>query len=466
MALQSRSVYFALGAASVWALPLVYRALVDALSSEKFSENGDKSASASTSASSPACPHDHQSESFNAKPQIMDAVNLDLRMIRKAEGVIRYRTSGITIVIERCTNDWNYSAILRTSEALGIQNVFIVDPPVVTVDPDEETEADQDERKSHGKAPPAALTKEEQENRRAHHLFAQNATAWLTITNFSSTQECIDALLAAGHTIWATDLSQEAVPLTIPDLIEAKSWPIFPNKLALVFGTEAVGVSQLFLQQAHRRVYLPLYGFADSLNLSVATALVVFAVLQMEPRYVSHMSEEERHMLRSAWFPKLAQQRLLTGSQKKRRNKLISLIEGCKKLEEKQRRYEQNGSGAADQVVFPLTSEQIEKLGKLSQLQQELQELETATKYHDGSRQAVEQWIQSPPDPLTDLRRIDQHRICFVGKNTKSYFKEAWDGLAATTTKHAGSLSEHFGSTAAMFRERARANGTSDVRET
>ena len=52
---------------------------------------------------------------------VMDNPNLDQRMLRKAEGALQKRTSRITIVVERCTNDFNYSAILRTAEALGIQ---------------------------------------------------------------------------------------------------------------------------------------------------------------------------------------------------------------------------------------------------------------------------------------------------------------------------------------------------------
>ena len=52
---------------------------------------------------------------------VMDNPNLDQRMLRKAEGALQKRTSRIAIVVERCTNDFNYSAILRTAEALGIQ---------------------------------------------------------------------------------------------------------------------------------------------------------------------------------------------------------------------------------------------------------------------------------------------------------------------------------------------------------
>lgn len=49
---------------------------------------------------------------------LLDSPQLDLRLIRKAEAVIRLRSGNLTVVIERSTNSWNYSACLRTAEAL------------------------------------------------------------------------------------------------------------------------------------------------------------------------------------------------------------------------------------------------------------------------------------------------------------------------------------------------------------
>ena len=74
------------------------------------------------------------------------------------------------------------------------------------------------------------------EQRKSHHLFAKRAAEWLTVREFSSTRECIEELRETGHVIWATDLSQEAVCLTKEGLRRD-----FPRKLAIVFGTEAVG---------------------------------------------------------------------------------------------------------------------------------------------------------------------------------------------------------------------------------
>jgi hypothetical protein len=61
----------------------------------------------------------------------LDSCELDQRMIRKAEGAILNRTSRLIVVVERCTNDHNYSAILRTVEALGVQHVYIIAPQCI-----------------------------------------------------------------------------------------------------------------------------------------------------------------------------------------------------------------------------------------------------------------------------------------------------------------------------------------------
>ena len=99
--------------------------------------------------------------------------------------------------------------------------------------------------------------------------------------------------------IWATDLSQQAVCL---DEVEAP----LPPKLAIVMGTESTGVSLEFLNAAHKRIYLPLRGFADSLNLSVAAALVMQHLFWIDPSIVGKMPVEELKSLRRARYARLA----------------------------------------------------------------------------------------------------------------------------------------------------------------
>ena len=64
----------------------------------------------------------------------LDAPGLPDRLVRKAETAVLGRTSRILCVVERCTDEHNYSAVLRTAEALGVQHVWLVDPVVREAD--------------------------------------------------------------------------------------------------------------------------------------------------------------------------------------------------------------------------------------------------------------------------------------------------------------------------------------------
>jgi tRNA(Leu) C34 or U34 (ribose-2'-O)-methylase TrmL len=377
----------------------------------------------------------------------MDAPDLPLRLLSKAEGVLQYRSS-LLVVIERCVNDFNYSAILRTAEALGIQDVWLVDPPLPSATSDapnkdtEEGGADDNDpedgenverayvpgdvngvdegRSARGGEAKSivvgvdrlALAPNELESRKLHHLFAQKATEWLTIREFSSSTECLRGLRDAGYQVWATDLSQDAVPLTVSCM--PRSLPP-SSRVALVFGTEAVGVSREILEGADMCVYLPLRGFADSLNLSVATALVVHQVFALYPSMVGNYPDKDG--LRSTWFAKLASQRTLSQRQKKDRKKLGCAIADCHSYVEKRDRGE------------TLTREQEIKLARLSEYKVRLKKLDDeATSNSD----VVEHYVRNPPPPLSDLRRADVHRVTYVGKATKARHQDHWSGMAAT----------------------------------
>jgi tRNA G18 (ribose-2'-O)-methylase SpoU len=408
-----------------------------------FRRNGraDRSRGTTTEASSDL---DAPLEANNhPKTVLMDSPQLDLRLLRKAEAIIRFRTSSITIIVERCTNDHNYSAILRTAEALGIQNVWIIDPPTDEAEDIEGGEPQKGGGKSNyrpGSAPVLKLSPEEIEQRQLHKLFAKNATDWLTVRNFRTTAECLVACRESGMQVWATDLSQLAVPLEPRDLDSSGNWPL-PSKLAIVMGTEAVGCSQEMLDAADLRVYLPLRGFADSLNLSVAAALVIHHLFMLEPSYMGNMTESERLQLRKSWFPKLARQRLLSSADKKKRRKMLVSIQQCEMMQAKQ------------DAGQELTSSQLEKISKLSEHQDALTSLEEAANFCSTAvEEAVADLVRFPPEPLSDLRRADQHRVSFVGKNTKKLHQEHWKDMAAVQKVNSES-----NSTASFFRERVAA---------
>jgi tRNA G18 (ribose-2'-O)-methylase SpoU len=365
-------------------------------------------------------------EKTRVSRKIVDAPDLEWRTLRKAEAVIRARTDKIVVVIERCTNTHNYSAILRSCEALGIQTILIIDPPapdsidddgkVVSVVAGSPEPTNNNNNNRNTTMPTVILSKSEQLEFTQHRLFAQNATEWLDIIEFPSASACLDYCRANQLHVWVTDLSQEAVPLTHQDLRD--EIPQWPDKVALVFGTESVGCSQEMLDRADLRIYLPLSGFADSLNLSVATALVIQQIFHLHPSYVGSMDEDVRRELRRKWFPKLARQRLMSKSDKKQRSAILKNMEKIQYLQLKQ----QNG------VV--LTPEQIVKINTWDHLEQELEVLERKHRF-DQSQDIVEEFILHPPEPLSDLRRANDHRVTYVGKNTKLKYASAWGNLAA-----------------------------------
>eukprot|EP01062_Namystynia_karyoxenos_P028272 TRINITY_DN21441_c0_g1_i3.p1 TRINITY_DN21441_c0_g1~~TRINITY_DN21441_c0_g1_i3.p1 ORF type:complete len:518 (+),score=128.56 TRINITY_DN21441_c0_g1_i3:86-1639(+) len=194
--------------------------------------------------------------------------------VRRAELVLRERTARLLLVLERCCNPHNQSAVLRTAEALGVQHVWTVEPPRV---------------KQRGGAPAVGVT--------------AGCERWLTRRSFGTTAQCIAELREKGWAIWATDLSREAVALRDgEDQLQQ-----MPPRVALVFGSETAGVSEEMLLAADRRVYLPMHGFAESLNVGIAAALVTHEVLRlMGPGVRGTLPPEEQRQLRQQWLRLLA----------------------------------------------------------------------------------------------------------------------------------------------------------------
>jgi tRNA (guanosine-2'-O-)-methyltransferase len=191
------------------------------------------------------------------------------RRLRKAEAVLARRTGRLMVVLERCADEHNRQAVLRTAEAFGVHRVALVDAPGV----------------------PAA---------RLSRGVTRGAAAWLELRRYRTPAECVAALRAEGWTIWATDLSpaaEEAAPARLAPL---------PAKLALIFGREVDGVSAEALAAAERRLYLPIAGFTESFNLSVSAALLLQRLFDACPEMRGDLGAEERTAIRARWYRLLA----------------------------------------------------------------------------------------------------------------------------------------------------------------
>ena len=196
--------------------------------------------------------------------------------IVRAEAVLAHRTSALVLVLESMIDSLNHQAVLRTAEAMGIQHIYTVDTGL---------------RKAY--TVKGGL--------RVRPTVTTGSSKWLSVHSYPSTEDCIAALQEAGYVIWATDLSPAAHPLT-----SAATPRPLPARLAIVMGREVDGVSPAMLAAAERRVYLPQFGFTESFNVSVATALVLQRLLDLAPEWRGKMGEEERAELRDRWYRTLA----------------------------------------------------------------------------------------------------------------------------------------------------------------
>lgn len=153
---------------------------------------------------------------------------------RRIDEVVAGRTRTLAVVLERLEDAFNMAAVLRTCEAMGVQDVHVVRNPEVAFQPN------------------SAVT--------------QGCDKWLDIHRHETFEECRAALKAAGFSIWVSAKREGA-----RSLLELS----FDGKVALVFGNERHGVSEDALAGADGVFWIPMRGFTRSLNISVAAAAAI-----------------------------------------------------------------------------------------------------------------------------------------------------------------------------------------------
>lgn len=250
-------------------------------------------------------------------PKDFDVPKADLRLLRKAETVLNRRTGRLLIVLERLQDGHNYCAVLRTMEALGVQHVWVVSPPPL----ESKNMVRRQQAEVVAKAATTTRVRKRAQERlnnlweadmkedALHAAFGKNAQRWLSVREFTSVEDCMEALRADERQVWVTALEQSADVLT-PGAPWLQERDALPPKVAIVLGAEEAGVSEKFKQAADRLVYLPLCGFAESLNVSVAASLITMILLQLYAKSRSpaemRLDAAEMQSLREDWYAKLA----------------------------------------------------------------------------------------------------------------------------------------------------------------
>lgn len=154
--------------------------------------------------------------------------------------VLNKRQAGLTVVLENVQDPHNISAVMRTCDAVGIQEIYVLNNKIPR------------HKKWGAKS-------------------SSSAAKWLTIHQFSDIAECVAALRQKYDKIYTTHLAADAV-----SLYEIN----FTGSVALVFGNEHEGVSDEIRALADGNFIIPQVGIIKSLNISVACAVSIYEAMR------------------------------------------------------------------------------------------------------------------------------------------------------------------------------------------
>jgi tRNA (guanosine-2'-O-)-methyltransferase len=194
----------------------------------------------------------------------------------RVEAVVANRTRSVVVVLEDLEDPHNIAAVLRTCEGFGIQEVHAI-------------------ARNYAFHPNPKIT--------------QGAEKWLDLHLHRETERCLGDLRRRGYLLCATHLGTEAKSLLELPL---------DRPLALVFGTEKIGVTPAVLAHCDLTFKIPMFGFQQSFNISVAAAVclshLVFKKIEERGR-AGDLERPAREALSERFFALAVKQRhrLFTG---------------------------------------------------------------------------------------------------------------------------------------------------------
>ena len=177
----------------------------------------------------------------------------------KITRVLNHRQNGLAVVMENVHDPHNISAVMRTCDAVGVQEVYILNTMIPR-------------HKKFGKTSSAS------------------ALGWLTIHEYDNTDACMQAIKQRYSKIYATHLGVQSHSLYDLKLTE---------NVALVFGNEHSGVTEECLKYCDGNFIIPQVGMVQSLNISVACAITLYEAFRQ--RMLTGLYSGEPTLPESEW---------------------------------------------------------------------------------------------------------------------------------------------------------------------
>ncbi len=179
--------------------------------------------------------------------------------------VLEQRTSHFTVAIEDVYQLHNTSAVIRSCDVFGIQDLHVI---------------------------------EEIHAKRIDREIAMGAQKWVDVHRYSTTKECIAVLKNRGYQIVATTPHDDSKVLQDFDITKPS---------AFFFGREQQGLSDTVLEMADSKLHIPMSGFTESLNISVSAAIILQYIMTKIKGTDIHwqLSEENKLQKRMDWAKKV-----------------------------------------------------------------------------------------------------------------------------------------------------------------
>ena len=156
------------------------------------------------------------------------------RRYHRLREVLNRRQKDLTVLLEDVHKPHNFSAIIRTCDAVGVFAAHGV--------------------YQHGDVPAFSET-------------AKGSQKWVNIQTHSDLNTAVNDLKNQGFTLYATHLSENAIDYRTPD---------YTHPSCILFGAEKWGVSEEAVNLVDYNIYIPMFGMVQSLNVSVAAAVILF----------------------------------------------------------------------------------------------------------------------------------------------------------------------------------------------
>lgn len=195
---------------------------------------------------------------------------------RRADEIKPFLCKNLIAVLENPNDVKNIGTVIRNVNALGVEKVYVVDP-----------------RRS--------LPEDWQDlrERRSVSSTSVSAVKWTFVKRFDSTDECFDHLEKKSFTSIVT--SPHVKGKTSIFLHEGDYTAY--TKLAVWFGSEAVGISDLAVERSEMCVSVPMFGMIESLNLGTSSGIVLYEVAKQRREYQSRFRLRDRRGERADPLP-------------------------------------------------------------------------------------------------------------------------------------------------------------------